>query len=195
MRDNFNLMLSAICPRPTLLVSTVSKNGVGNLAPYGHLTIGGASPPSICICAMTDINDKPKDTFQNIMDTGEFVLNVCTRDFIGRANECSRAHEEGEDELDIYGFTPMPSVLVKPVRVQESPVQMECKLFDTFSHGSGPLSSHYIIGEIMMFHVLEDLISIDGLVDPQKLQFIGRLGMDWFCETIESSLFEIPRIK
>jgi flavin reductase (DIM6/NTAB) family NADH-FMN oxidoreductase RutF len=193
VRDNFYLLLSAIAPRPVALISTMSKAGIGNLAPYGHINIGGANPPSIVICAMTDRFDKVKDTPKNILETGEFVVNICSREFIGRVNECSRPDPEEDNELELYGFTPLPSLNVKPPRIAESALHMECRLHDTLVHGSGPLHSTYIVAEVVTFHVREDVLSIDGQIDPTKFDYVGRLGIDWFCEVKPETLFKIDR--
>lgn len=193
VRDNFNLMLSAICPRPVLLVCTLGADGVRNLAPYSHVTIGGASPPSIVMCSTVERDGRIKDTARNILDTGEYTVNLVTRDFMGMVNDCSRSYPPDVDELEENEFTALESAKVKPPRIAESPVHLECKLHTTAQHGEGPLSSLYIIGEIVMAHVAESIITIDGMVDPQKIQFVSRLGMDWYSEMPAASLFEVPR--
>jgi flavin reductase (DIM6/NTAB) family NADH-FMN oxidoreductase RutF len=191
VRDNFYLLLSVLAPRPVTLLSTRSGEGRGNLAPYGHITIGGANPPSLVFCAMRDKHGELKHTARNVLDTGEFVVNICAREFIGRINETARSLPPEDNELEVYGFTPLPSVLVKPPRIAEAPVQLECRLHSTLGHGEGPLSSLYIAAEVVMFHVREEILGIDGQVDPQKFSYVGRLGMNWFCEVTPEVTFEV----
>jgi flavin reductase (DIM6/NTAB) family NADH-FMN oxidoreductase RutF len=188
----YKLMTLAVAPRPIAFVSTLSPDGVGNLAPFSYFNIGGAHPPSCVICPINTRNEALKDTVRNIEATGEYVINAVTRGIAEQASQCSWAYPYGVDEFDAVGLTRAPSTLVKPPRVAESPLAIECRLHQIVRHGAGALASNYIIGEMLLMHVAEEATT-DGLPDNAKLDLVGRLGADWYCTTRPDSLFPLPR--
>lgn len=190
--EAYQLVTRIVAPRPIALVSSLSASGIGNLAPFSYFMMGGSNPPSCVICPLNSRTGEPKDTAVNIAETGEYVINVVTRAMAERMNQCSYAYPPTVDELDRSGLTRAPATLVKPPRVAESPIHLECKLFDIVSHGSGPLASSYIIGEIVLVHVSDGVLT-EGLPDDRKIDFIGRLGADWYTHVTAASLFELPR--
>jgi flavin reductase (DIM6/NTAB) family NADH-FMN oxidoreductase RutF len=191
-RDRYQLLTRSVGPRPIAFVSSLSKDGIGNLAPFSYFNVGGANPPSAIICPVKDRNANTKDTLNNIRDTGEYVINICTRSFAEKMSQTSFAYGPEIDEFDAAGLTRVPSVHVKPPRVGESPIHLEMKLFQLVEHGQGPLSSDYIIGEILSIHCDETVLT-DGLPDNTKINHIGRLGESWYSSVDEQSLFELER--
>src|SRR5438270_205860 len=145
--DAHRLLLHCVAPRPIAFVSTLSVEGVANLAPFSYFMAGGANPPSVVISPLTDRTGQPKDSLRNIQATGEYVINVVTYSMRDRMNTASAEFPYGVNEWDQCGFTSVPSVRVKPARVAESPLAIECRLFQLVPHGSGPLSANYVIGE------------------------------------------------
>jgi len=190
--ERYKLMTRAVAPRPIAFVSTLGADGKGNLAPFSFFNIGGANPPSCVICPLNNRDGIAKDTLLNIEEMEGYVINVVTRPMAEKMNQASYSYERGVDEFDKSGFTRVPSKLVAPPRVAESPVQIECKLFQIVRHGEGALASSYIIGEMLLMHV-DDTMLTEGQLDNTKLDLIGRLGADWYCGTKPENLFLLPR--
>ena len=190
--DAHRLLLHCVAPRPIAFVSTLSEQGIPNLAPFSYFMAGGANPPSVAISPLTDRNGNPKDTLRNIRATGEFVINVVTYGIRERMNQASAEYPFGMNEWNEAGFNPAPSTMVKPARVSESPLAIECKLFDVVSHGVGPLSANYVIGEVVYFHIAASLMN-DGVFDALTVDYIGRMGGDWYTRGHSEAMFELPR--
>ena len=124
-RDVYKLMIGAIVPRPIAFVSTISPEGIYNLAPFSFFTGISANPPAICFCPMVRAGDDPrKDTLRNIEETGEFVVNVVSEEFAEKMNQTSGEYPFEVDEFALSGLTPLPSDLVK--RSEERRVGKEC---------------------------------------------------------------------
>ncbi len=179
-RANHHTLLSCVLPRPIAFVSTVSPEGVPNLAPFSFFNAVGSSPPAIIFSPATRANNTDKDTLNNIKATGEFVVQVVTHDIKEAMNQASANYPTGVNEFEQAGFTQVPSVHVKPPRVGESPVQMECKLVQVVKVGDGPLSANIVIGHVLCFHVADGYLLENGTVDVEKVDLVGRMGGDWY---------------
>jgi flavin reductase (DIM6/NTAB) family NADH-FMN oxidoreductase RutF len=180
----YKLLTGMIVPRPVALVSTMDKQGVANLAPFSFFCGVGSVPPTVLFCpslrpGATAGTVEPKDTLRNVEETGEFVINVVS-DIISAAANASAADVPPEvDEFVLSGLTPVASVVVRPPRVAESPAQMECKLLQVIYTGHGPGSGVIVLGEVVRFHLREDLVE-DFRVDPAGLDAVGRMaGNTW----------------
>src|SRR5262249_35024070 len=133
-------MIGAIVPRPIAFVSTISPEGVYNLAPFSFFTGISANPPTICFCPMVKAGADPrKDTLRNIEAVPEFVVNIVSEEFAEKMNLCSGEYPPGVDEFQVSGLTPVASDLVKPPRVRESHVNMECRLLEIVRVSAKPL--------------------------------------------------------
>ena len=190
--DAHRLLLHCVAPRPIAFTSTLSADGVPNLAPFSYFMAGGANPPSVVISPLTDRTGNPKDTLRNIQATGEYVINVVTYNLRDKMNFASAEFPFGVSEWEQAGFTPAPSIMVKPNRVLESPLSIECRLFQIVPHGDGPLSANYVIGEVVYFHVCKSIMP-DGVLDATKVDYIARMGGDWYNRSDANSMFEMPR--
>jgi len=190
--DAHRLLLHCVAPRPIALTSTLSEDGVPNLAPFSYFMAGGANPPSVVISQLTNRNGGPKDTLRNIQAPGEYVINVVTWEMRERVNQASTEYPYGTSEWEPSGLTPAPSVKVRPARVLESPFAIECRLFQVVPHGDGPLAGNYVIGEVVYFHVAGDLL-VDGKVDPRRVDYVSRMGADWYDRVTPETMFELPR--
>jgi flavin reductase (DIM6/NTAB) family NADH-FMN oxidoreductase RutF len=178
-------MVGAIVPRPIAFVSTISAQGVYNLAPFSFFTGISANPPVICFSPMVRGSDgQRKDTLQNIEATREFVVNVVSEEFATQMNMCSPEFPPDVDEFAISGLTPIPSDLVKPPRVRESHVQMECRLLQVVHVSPKPLGGSIVMGEVLRFHVEDGLIE-NFKIDPDKLGAIGRMGGPTYARTTD----------
>jgi flavin reductase (DIM6/NTAB) family NADH-FMN oxidoreductase RutF len=189
--DIYKLMVGAIVPRPIAFVSTISSDGVRNLAPFSFFTGISANPPVICFSPMVRGSDgQRKDTLHNIEATGEFVVNVVSEEFAAQMNRCSAEFPPEVDEFEISGLTPVPSERVKPPRVRESRIQMECRLLQVVHVSPKPLGGSIVLGEVLRFHVEEALFD-NFRIDPDRLHAIGRMGGPTYARTTDR--FELPR--
>src|SRR5947207_8877107 len=142
LADAHRLLLHCVAPRPIAFTSTLSAAGVPNLAPFSYFMAGGANPPSVIISPTTDRTGQPKDTLRNIRATGEYVINVVTYAMRERMNRASSEFPYGVSEWEAAGFTPAAAVKVRPARVLERPLALECRLVQIVPEGEGPLSGH-----------------------------------------------------
>lgn len=189
-RERYALMISSILPRPIAWVSTINEAGVTNLAPFSFFTGIAAEPMSVCFAPVNNRFGVPKDTLLNIQQTKQFVVNLANEDNAKLMNETSAAYPYGVSEFEKAGVTPVPSLKVKPPRVKETPISMECELIQVVTLSHGPLGGHLVIGRVVHFHA-DDSVWKDGKLHHQDLKAIGRLEGSWYTRT--SDAFELPR--
>ncbi|HWQ52883.1 MAG TPA: flavin reductase family protein [Bryobacteraceae bacterium] len=191
-RNIYKLMVGAIVPRPIAFVSTVSPAGVLNLAPFSFFTGISANPPVICFSPMVRGSDAcRKDTLANVEATGEFVVNVVSEDFAPAMNACSAEFPPEVDEFEVSGLTPLASDLIRPPRVAESRINMECRLLQVVHVSPKPLGGSLVIGEVLRFHVADELFH-NFRIDPDKLRPIGRMGGPLYTRTTDRFEMERP---
>jgi len=183
----YRLLIGSVVPRPIGFVSTVSLEGANNLAPFSFFNAVCAEPPTVMFCP----NNRPpapnhrgpvKDTLANVRATGEFVVNIVSEEIAGKMNLCSGDYPPGVDEFQVSGLTPVPSGLVKPPRVLEARVNMECKVMQIVPISDKPLGGTVVLGHVVRFHV-DDAIVEDFRIDPDKLQAVGRMGGNEYSRT------------
>jgi len=175
-QDLYKLLIGSIVPRPIALVSTVSVEGIRNLAPFSFFTGISSKPTLICFCPGPRPAGGPrKDTLRNISMTREFVVNIVSEDIAQAMNVTAGEYPPEADEFEIAGLTPVASDVVKPPRVTESHVSMECRLYLSIEFSEEPGGGNLIIGEVLRFHV-DDRIVENYKIDPDKLRAIGRMG-------------------
>lgn len=189
------LLLSGVAPRPIAFVSSLDKDGGSNLSPFSYFNAFGANPPVVVISpAYRGHDGTPKHTFLNIKETHEFTVNMVSYAMLEQANLASSDYASGVDEFVKAGFTKRPSQRVAPPGVAESPFIMECKLLHHFDTGGKPGAGNLLIGEVVMFHVSEDVYT-DERIDPRKLDLVARMGYDWYCRANGDALFHLPKPK
>lgn len=198
-QDFYKILIGSVLPRPIAWVSTVSKDGIDNLAPFSFFTIASVVPPVLCFApavrAARPENHSvgtEKDTLINIRDTGEFVVSIVSRPLVPQMNQSSAEYSHGTSEFEKTGVSPQPSTLVKPRGVAESFVNIECKLRQILTLGTEPQGGSLILGDIVAVH-LDTTVYKDGKIDIEVLDPIGRLGGLWYSGT--SDRFELPRPK
>jgi len=175
-QENYKLMIGSIVPRPIAFVSTKSKDGILNLAPFSFFSAISSAPPTICFSPGRKADGSKKDTLVNIEATGEFVINVVTEEMAEAMNETATEIPSDMSEFEYAGFTPVASESVRPPRVQESPINLECKLLQIVNVGiDGPGGASLVIGEIVRFHIA-DFLYENGRIDTGLLNPIGRLA-------------------
>lgn len=190
----YKLMTGIIVPRPIAFVSTVSADGVRNLAPFSFFTAVSANPPVICFSPMIRSRDAArKDTLNNIEATGEFVVNIVSEDMAEAMNQTSPEFEAGVDEFVTSGLTAVPSDLVKPPRVRESRASMECRLLQVVHVSPLPLGGSIVLGTVLRFHIADEIVS-DFKVDPDALQAIGRMAGASYVRTTDRFQLERPTV-
>jgi flavin reductase (DIM6/NTAB) family NADH-FMN oxidoreductase RutF len=182
-RQVYKLMTGLIVPRPIALVSTVDRKGAANLAPFSFFCGVGANPPTVLFCpavrAPQQGDEIRKDTLRNVEETGEFVVNIVNEAIAGAANATAAEVPALVDEFELAHLTKLPSIAVRPLRVAESPAQMECKLLQVLYTGHAPGGGVIVLGEVVHFHVRADLVE-DFRVDPAGLDAVGRMaGNTW----------------
>jgi flavin reductase (DIM6/NTAB) family NADH-FMN oxidoreductase RutF len=181
--DVYKLMIGSIVPRPIALVSTRSEDGLSNLAPFSFFTGVSANPPIVCFCPIRRPGPEPrKDTLRNISRTREFVVNVVSEEIGEKMNITAGEYPPEVDEFEVAGLTPIASDLVKPARVAESPVQMECVLYLALELSALPGGGNLVLGEIVRFHIADHLVD-NFRIDPDKLGAIGRMGGNSYSRT------------
>ena len=181
VQNIYKLMIGAIVPRPIAFISSLDEHGVRNLAPFSYFTAVSADPPVVLFCPSVRRDDPQrglvahKDTLLNVIATREFVINVVTDALVEKMNLTSAQVPPEVDEFELAGLTPLPSELVKPPRVAESPVQMECRLRQIIEVSDRPSGGSIVLGEVLRFHVREDLVE-NFRIDPEKLAAVGRMA-------------------
>lgn len=186
-------LLGGVSPRPIALVSTISKDGKNNLSPFSFFNAFGANPPIVAFSASKRIRDGSfKDTYHNIMETKECVIQAVTYSMVEQVSLSSTEYETGIDEFIKSGLNPIDSIKVKPKRVKESPFQMECILKDMISLGEGGGSGNLAICEVVYFHIDEDIFK-NGIIYPEFIDLVGRNSGDFYTRAKGDSLFEIEK--
>ncbi|MSR31525.1 MAG: flavin reductase family protein [Gemmataceae bacterium] len=191
IRQNYSTLVSCVVPRPIAFVTTLSPSGVVNLAPFSFFNGVGGNPPAIMFSPCNNRAGQPKDTLVNLRHLGEFVVNIVPHAIAKEMNQASFEYPPEISELEKCGFTPLASERVKPPRVAESPVHLECRLVQIVPVGVGPLAANICIGEVLCFHVAEGYLQPDGTVDIAKLDPVARLGGELY--SLARERFSLPR--
>ncbi|HEY8403727.1 MAG TPA: flavin reductase family protein [Flavobacteriales bacterium] len=186
-------LLGAIAPRPIAFASTVNEEGVDNLAPFSFFNIFSSNPPiAIFSPARRGRDNTTKHTYENIKKHRECVINIVNYELAQQMSLASTEYADGVSEFVKAGLTPIDSVLVKPKRVKESPVQMECIVKDVIELGTGGGAGNLIICEIVMVHIQKSILDTDGKIAPEKIDLVARMGGSWYTRASQG-LFQIKQ--
>ncbi len=175
-RDGYRLLIGSIVPRPIGWVST-HAHGVNNIAPFSFFNAVCASPMVVTFAPMRDsgTGDK-KDTLENVEATGEFVINIVTESLLEKMDLTGVDFPPEVDEFAAVGLTAIPSRVVKPPRIAEAPVHLECRVLDVLHFGDGKAGAgSLVIGEVVHFHARDDILD-DGRISLERLRPVARLG-------------------
>ena len=185
-RSRYKLLVGSVVPRPIAWTSTLSREGVRNLAPFSFFTVASRNPAMLCISVGPRVDRPPdtKDTLSNITQTEEFVINIVSLRLSNAMHESSRNHPPEADEFEKAGLTPAECEVVAAPRVEEAAVSMECVLGRVLKLGT----DHLVIGKMVRFHVREEFYE-SGRIDVAKLQPLGRLADSY---TKVETIFELP---
>jgi flavin reductase (DIM6/NTAB) family NADH-FMN oxidoreductase RutF len=189
----YKLLIGAIVPRPIAFISTMSPEGVGNLAPFSFFNGVSSDPPCLMVSITRKNSGEKKDTLRNIEATGQFVVNTVSDWMAEAMNQCSGEYPYGVDEMEKVGLTPLPSTIVRPSRVRESPVHFECELYKAVEVGEARVgAATVVIGRIVRVHVLADAYE-GGRIRIERLRPLSRLA--GFGYGLTDGIFDIPRPK
>ena len=187
----YRALVSIVTPRPIAWVTTVDEEGRVNLAPFSFYNAFGANPPVVVFSPTLRRDGSRKDTLLNLQAVPEFVLNAAVEDLAEPMNMTAKELPYGQSEAEYAGLTLAPSAKVRPPRVAESPVHLECRVLQLISIGDGPIAANLVIGEVLLIDIDESVLDAQGQVDPRKLRTIARLGGDHYCRSTD--LFEMKR--
>lgn len=181
----YSTMIRAITPRPIAWVSTISENGVTNLAPFSYFNGVCSQPAALMFSPVNKPDGTKKDTVRNIESTGQFVVNMVPYSAAESMLKTAFEFEFETSEFKSVGLTEKPSIRVRPPGVAQSPIQFECELIQIVPVGDGPLAANVIIGRIVLMNIDDDVLGSDGKIDPSRLDTIGRMGGVGYCRTTE----------
>jgi flavin reductase (DIM6/NTAB) family NADH-FMN oxidoreductase RutF len=185
-------LVSAVAPRPIAFVSTLDENGNPNLAPYSFFNVFSSNPPIMIFSSNRRVsNNTTKDTLHNIEKTGEAVVNVVSHSIVRQMAVASVEFDSGVNEFEKSGLTPIPSDVVKPFRVKESPVQFECKVKEVLPLGENGGAGNLIICEIVKLHLSEAIFDDKNRIDPDKIDLVGRMGRAFYARASGEAVFKV----
>lgn len=192
--DFHQFIVGAIGPRPIAFVSTVDKAGNPNLAPYSFFNAFSSNPPIFVFSSnRRGTNNTVKDTLNNVREVPEVVINAVNFPIVRQMSVASAQFERGVNEFVKSGLTPVPSDLVRPFRVKESPINMECKVADIITLGDQGGAGHLIICEMLRMHIREEVLDERGRIVPDKLDLMGRLGRAYYVRASGSAIYTIAQ--
>ena len=189
-RNTYQLLVGSVVPRPIAWVSTIASDGTFNVAPFSFFMGVTANPPTLAISTGLKRGVK-KDTLFNVEQSGELVVNIVVEELGEQMNTTSGDFPPDVDEFQVAGLTPVPSKRVRPPRVAESPINIECVLKQVVYVGNEGSQSGLIIAEAVLWHIRDDLLTPQNTIDVAKLHAIGRLSGNWYTRT--QDLYEITR--
>lgn len=188
----YQRMIHSIVPRPIAWVSTVSKQGTTNVAPFSYFTGVGSRPPSLLFCPANNREGQPKDTLRNIQDVGDFVVNIVPFRLAEQMNASSASLPPEESEFDFCSLSSTKSRKVRSPRVADSPVQFECTTMQILNIGEGPGGANIVVGRVVHAHIDDAVMNARELVDPDLLDAVGRMGGMSYCRTRDRFDLERP---
>jgi len=193
-REVHQILLNAVTPRPIALASTIDKNGNVNLSPFSYFNVFSAAPPILVFSPANRVTDNSrKDTLENILETKEVVINLVDFSLVEPTSLSSVYYERGIDEFLKSGLTKITSKKVLPPRVSESPISFECKVNEVIRLGNNGGAGNLIVSEIVMMHINKQLLTLNGDIDPLKLNLVARMGGNYYLNVKSENLFEIQK--
>ena len=187
-------LLGSVAPRPICFASTIDNEGNANLSPFSFFNVFGSNPPVVVFSPARRVRDNTiKHTLENVHETQEVVINVVSYAMVQQMSLASCEYPKGTDEFIKSGFTPVASDLVKPFRVKEAPVSLECRVMEVKPIGEGGGAANLIICEVIKMHIDDAILDENLQIDPHKIDLVARMGMDYYCRASGDSVFEVPK--
>lgn len=189
-----NYLQYAIAPRPICFVSTIDKAGNVNLSPFSFFNLFSTNPPVCVFSPARRVRDNTtKHSLENVLEVPECVINIVNYEMVRQTSLTSVEYPKGVNEFIKAGFTQLQSDLVKPPRVAESPVQMECIVKQVIPLGDGAGAGNLVVTEIKLIHIREEILNDSGKIDQAKIDLVARLGGDWYCRVTKENLFQVEK--
>ena len=185
---------SAIAPRPICLASTIDKAGQVNLSPFSYFNLFSMNPPICIFSPSRRVRDNTtKHTLENLKEVPECVINIVNYAMVGQVSLSSCEYSKDVNEFTKAGFTQIPSDLVAPPRVAESPIQLECTVAQIIALGEKAGAGNLVLAEIKRIHIADSVLNANNKIDQAKLDLVARLGGDWYARINEQNLFEVTK--
>lgn len=190
----YGYLTHAIAPRPICFASTINQKGEVNLSPFSFFNMFSSNPP-ICVFSVArwGHTNTIKHTLENVQEVPECVINIVNYPMVQQMSLASAPYEKGINEFLKAGFTEQKSELVKPPRVAEAPVQIECLVKQVVPLGEEGGAGNLIICDIKLVHIQDEILDENGKIDQEKIDLVARLGGDWYCRVTPENLFKIAR--
>tara|TARA_B110000003_G_scaffold269426_1_gene300421 strand:+ start:3120 stop:3980 length:861 start_codon:yes stop_codon:yes gene_type:complete len=186
-------LLGAVAPRPIAFASTIDENGNPNLSPFSFFNVFGSNPPTMIFSPARRVRgNTTKHTLQNVEQIKEVVINVVNYDIVHQMSLSSSEYPQGVNEFEKAGFTMLPSDIVRPYRVGESPVQFECKVMDIIYTGDEGGAGNLIVCEVVKIHIQEIVLDAEGMIDQHKIDLVSRAGGSYYSRA-KDGFFQIPK--
>lgn len=187
-------LLGAVGPRPICFASTVDEKGQPNLAPFSFFNVFSSNPPiAVFSPSKSGRTGKNKDTYNNVKKIKEVVINLVDYKMVEQMSLASSPYAPDVNEFIKSGFTPVKSEKVKPFRVKEAPIQMECEVIEVKELGDQGGAGNLVICKILKMHIASHVLNENQMIDQQKIDLVARMGGDWYCRTDKNSMFEITK--
>jgi flavin reductase (DIM6/NTAB) family NADH-FMN oxidoreductase RutF len=189
-----NYLQYAIAPRPICFASTIDAEGNVNLSPFSFFNMFSTNPPMCIFSPARRVRDNTtKHTLENVLQVKECVINIVNYNMVQQMSLASTEYAKGVNEFEKAGFTMQESHLVKPPRVAEAPVQLECLVNEVIPLGDKHGAGNLVLAEIKLIHIKEDILDEDGKIDQAKIDLVARLGGDWYCRVTPENLFKVAK--
>ena len=187
-------LLGAIAPRPICFASTIDEDGNMNLSPFSFFNVFGSKPPILVFSPARRVrNNTIKHTLENAIRTKEVVINVVNYAIVQQMSLASCEYDKGVNEFEKAGLTPIASEMVKPFRVKESPVQLECKVLEVKATGEEGGAGNLVICEVVCIHINDSVLNEQLQIDPHKIDLVARMGGDFYCRASGNAVFEVAK--
>jgi flavin reductase (DIM6/NTAB) family NADH-FMN oxidoreductase RutF len=184
----------AVGPRPIAFVSSIDLNGNVNLSPFSFFNMFSMNPPILIFSPSRRVRDKStKHTLQNVLEVPEVVINIVSYSMVEQTSLASCDFPKGSNEFIKAGFTPVASQKVKPPRVSETPVSFECKVNQVIPLGTEGGAGNLVICEVLLMHIQDEVLDVDGRINPHKLDAVARMGQDYYCRASGENIFVVPK--
>ena len=186
-------LLSAVAPRPIAFASTIDVDGNPNLSPFSFFNVFSANPPILIFSPARRVRDNTtKHTLENVETTKEVVINVVNYDLVHQMSLSSTEYPEGVNEFEKAGLNMLQSDIVKPFRVAESPIQLECKVNEIVKLGTEGGAGNLVICEVVKLHISEGVLNEDQSINQELLDLVARAGGSYYSRA-KTGFFEIPK--
>jgi flavin reductase (DIM6/NTAB) family NADH-FMN oxidoreductase RutF len=187
-------LLGSVGPRPIAFASTIDLEGNANLAPFSFFNVFSANPPILIFSpARSGRTNTTKDTYNNVKTNPEVVINIVNYEIVHQMSLASSPYPAGTSEFIKSGLTPVASETIRPYRVEESPVQFECKVNEVIELGENGGAGNLVICEVTRIHIDEAVLDSNNMIDQKKIDLVSRMGGNWYCRADQHAMFEIKK--